>query len=81
MTDKNLQTWHLLYNSELGFLSTVLLLLTQMLRCCRETIESKLLSAAEYKQFEKTDMGQELHLHNYIANGKDNENRQQKNIK
>lgn len=34
--------------------------------------------------FEQTDMGQELHLHNYIVNGKDNENgveRTQKNIK
>lgn len=36
--------------------------------------ESKLLSAAEYKQLEKTDMGQELHLHNYAVNGEDNEN-------
>lgn len=36
---------------------------------------------AEYKQFENTDMGQALHLHNYIVNGQDNENRQQKNIK
>lgn len=56
----------------------------QVLCCCRQRIESKLLSAAEYKQFEKTDMGQELHLHNYIVNGKDNENGadgKQKNIK
>lgn len=47
-------------------------------------MESKLLSVAEYKQFEKTDMGQELHLHNYIVNGNDNENgaaRKQKNFK
>lgn len=53
-------------------------------RCCRERMESKLLSAAEYKQLKKTDMGQELHLHNYIVNGKDNENGadgKQKNIK
>lgn len=81
MTDENLKTWRLLCNSLQGFLSTVPQLLVQMLRGCRETIESKLLSAAEYKQFEKTDMGQELHRHNYIVNGKDNENRQQKNIK
>lgn len=60
------------------------LLLIQKPCCGRETTESKLLSAAENKQFEKTDMGQELHLHNYIVNGKDNENgadRKQKNIK
>lgn len=76
--------WHLLHNSALGFLSTVQLLSVQTMCYCRETIESKLLSAAEYKQFEKTNMGQELHLHNYIVNGKDNENgagRKQKNIK
>lgn len=81
MTDENLKTWRLLCNSQQGFLSTAPQLLVQMLRGCTETIESKLLSAAEYKQFEKTDMGQELHRHNYIVNGKDNENRQQKNIK
>lgn len=41
----------------------------QLRRGAEKQWEEKLLSPAEYKQFENTDVGQALHLHNYIVNG------------
>lgn len=64
----HIQVW-LIRASEPDIYSVILCQDPFQLRCGAETMERKLLSPAEYKQFENTDMGQALHLHNYIVNG------------